>query len=379
MSWWRLSAFDEADTLNQRIWEESPGRQTAIFPPRSPEIGMVAAAQALVGPPALPWVPDLVGRRWKEPGAVILIGSSYADFFSPLAGRTNSMGVDNYRKAQGPADFQAIFLQRVVHNDHAYYNKLAELLQAAAIEPEEIVVTDLCRASFVRVKKNEKITLGAAANENVLRTNRTLFQAYLRANSDWHNTRLDEGSFAVIVALGDLAYEQVKLLIEQRAKNGASFKRPYVLRAPHPGNRRRRPVDVAECLQQLRRSNRVSASPKTSTAAHPRTDLSASTRGKTIPLLADNAGKQPVAVTIDGVGRTFQRLTFVKALIDPLSPDQVFNVITSDGTYSFTKAEFLETFPNVVASRSYREGGLYHFRPPTTPKARPFLLAQTSR
>ena len=147
MRW--LRALDLNDSLNAKIWTESPSLQTEIFPPCWPENGMVAAAQAFVGPPALPWALDLVGSRWREPGAVLLMGASYADFFSPRCRRKRRMHLSHYRAAKGPADFQAAFLRWVVDGDADYYDKLANLLRAAGVEPEWAVITDLCRGSFV--------------------------------------------------------------------------------------------------------------------------------------------------------------------------------------------------------------------------------------
>ena len=42
-------------------------------------------------------------------------------------------------------------------------------------------------------------------------------------------------------------------------------------------------------------------------------------------------------------------------------------MITPVGTFEMTKADFYRAFPNVVRSRSYREGGVYHY--PSVPKA----------
>lgn len=60
------------------------------------------------------------------------------------------------------------------------------------------------------------------------------------------------------------------------------------------------------------------------------------------------------------------RLLFKHDLIEPLPDSGRFRVQTPVGDFEMTKAEFYAEFPGVTASRSYREGGVYHF--PTPPK-----------
>lgn len=60
------------------------------------------------------------------------------------------------------------------------------------------------------------------------------------------------------------------------------------------------------------------------------------------------------------------RLTFRRDVIDALGPDDVFRVVTPRGTFEMTRAEFEDVFANVVGSRSYQDGGVYHY--PTVPE-----------
>ena len=55
------------------------------------------------------------------------------------------------------------------------------------------------------------------------------------------------------------------------------------------------------------------------------------------------------------------RLLFRAAVIEALEPSQRFQVITPEGTFEMTKADFYRAFPNVVNSRSYRDAGVYHY------------------
>lgn len=63
----------------------------------------------------------------------------------------------------------------------------------------------------------------------------------------------------------------------------------------------------------------------------------------------------------------FHRLCFKADVIEPLSVDEAFEVITPAGTFRMTKGEFYAAFPRVPLTKSYKEGRAYHF--PKVPKA----------
>jgi hypothetical protein len=58
----------------------------------------------------------------------------------------------------------------------------------------------------------------------------------------------------------------------------------------------------------------------------------------------------------------FSRLCFKRNVIEALAPNDSFRVETPIGTFQLTKADFYRVFPNVARSRSYVEGGIYHYR-----------------
>lgn len=60
------------------------------------------------------------------------------------------------------------------------------------------------------------------------------------------------------------------------------------------------------------------------------------------------------------------RLSFRRAVIEALSMNQSFQIVTPQGTFQFTRREFEAEFPNVVNSKAYRDGGVYHY--PRTPQ-----------
>ena len=71
-------------------------------------------------------------------------------------------------------------------------------------------------------------------------------------------------------------------------------------------------------------------------------------------------------MTIPQASYEFYRLGFKADVIEPLAWSEPFRIITPDGTFQMTKAEFYRTFENVVQSRSYRDHGIYHY--PSVPK-----------
>ena len=273
---WNEGLLDPDDELNQEIWARSPALQTQLDAPRRGAPGSTAAAQALVGDVALPWVPDLVGSRWREPGAAMIFGSSYADFFSPLAQRGRVMSMEEYL-APSAAAFQRRFVSKVMNGDAAYYDKVAELLQRAGVSLSRVVLTDLCRASFVKIEGDR-----ADASEAVLRSHAGHFARYVCANRPWHLRRINASGVKVIVALGNLAAWGVLDLLMGSGWRGignprqqgehdsarwvrqtarppgqstlthSSGRRLVVLHVPHPSaHGRARPADGAPALQRL--------------------------------------------------------------------------------------------------------------------------------
>lgn len=60
---------------------------------------------------------------------------------------------------------------------------------------------------------------------------------------------------------------------------------------------------------------------------------------------------------------SFSRLCFKADLIEPLNENDSFAVHTPEGTFQMTKAQFYETFPNYVRSKSYKDNRIYHVSP----------------
>jgi hypothetical protein len=264
------------------------------------------------------------------------------------------MRLSEYREARGPASFQAAFLERVVRGDSAYYEPIAHLLERAGVELERTVITDICRASF-GCWDGTRVTAGT----DVLRSNDIAFRPYVRENEDWHNSRLDEGGFLVIVTLGTLAGDEVESWLRRRGWRARGPSRSFtspagrvvnILRAPHPNAWGQRPADVAERLREL--------------LGGPKPEVP---RGNEHKKPRDEALDKPIAAY------NATRLLFRKTVIESLRLDESFQVNTPVGNFRFTKQEFYKSFPGVVQSRSYQTGGIYHY--PKVPKyAEPFRV-----
>jgi hypothetical protein len=57
----------------------------------------------------------------------------------------------------------------------------------------------------------------------------------------------------------------------------------------------------------------------------------------------------------------FSRLCFRRDIIESLGPNESFQVVTPVGTFQMTKSDFYREFQNVVKSKSYSDGGIYHY------------------
>jgi hypothetical protein len=57
----------------------------------------------------------------------------------------------------------------------------------------------------------------------------------------------------------------------------------------------------------------------------------------------------------------FSRLCFRRDIIESLGPNESFRVVTPVGEFEMTKSDFYREFQNVVESKSYSDGGIYHY------------------
>lgn len=195
---WADEHFDFDDVLNAAIWAESRARGARL----TATTGRASAGgwQDRWAAPPLPWVPDLVGRRWRERGGVVVIGSAYAPFVGGSASRHAAMPLSSYTTARSAAEFGPRFLASVVRPDSSFYGGIGQLLEGL-VEPERVVLTDLCRASFVEQRPD-----GFFGGDDVVRRHATVYDQWVDAGADWTLRRVGESGAKVIVVLGDLAW-----------------------------------------------------------------------------------------------------------------------------------------------------------------------------
>jgi hypothetical protein len=203
MSFWSVNRLDLEDEVNEGIWCRSAALQADVRA-RSPS-SRADVLQARLG--GLPWVPDLVGRRWREAGAIHVVGSAYSPFIAGGIGR--AIGLDTYRRARAPAEFLRAFVPAVVLGDRRYYEPLGGLIEGAVGGQERFVLTDLVRACFIAVE-DEK------GGDRAVGSDPDLFMAYARSGWQWTWRRFIESAATGIVALGSVVeHALLKLLRAQ--------------------------------------------------------------------------------------------------------------------------------------------------------------------
>jgi hypothetical protein len=157
--------FVADDPVNRSIWTESVALQRRIAVQTSCPL-IVGAQQAMPkvchqntfsAQSPLPWVPDLVGRRFGDDlCSVLVVASSYNGFIEGYSLRDAAMPVHEYVNASndhehGLEEFCRSYFENVVLGEEAYYQPiLRDLLQGACIDLDCCCLTDLCKASFVQ-------------------------------------------------------------------------------------------------------------------------------------------------------------------------------------------------------------------------------------
>ncbi len=205
MSLWASAARAIEDPINEDIWAHSPSVQRDIQPPVQVRLKTVGAQQAmLLEDHVLPWVPDLLGVRWREPSSLLIVGSAYAPFIAGAASR-RSMPLQDYISARSWQEFHARFIESVVRRDHSYYEPLSLLASATAYSQNcaNLAFLDLCRASFT-----EKTARGDfVGGDAVVGRHCALFERYVEhpTNAQWLFERIIGSAATRIVALGTIA------------------------------------------------------------------------------------------------------------------------------------------------------------------------------
>lgn len=198
---WRLDNFDFDDSLNQEIWEKSPDVQESIQSYstvwRANDIG---TQQAMRSPYRLPWVPDVLGRDWRSPEAVLMIGSAYGPFIS--GNKTEGEMKPSEYDCESCSEFGKRFVRQVMI-ERAYYTRLGRYVEGILGDCRRVAIFDLCRASFVRITPEGK----EKGNDFVVRDAPNLFNKYVEGSvpNDWLWRRISSSEATTIIALGTVA------------------------------------------------------------------------------------------------------------------------------------------------------------------------------
>jgi hypothetical protein len=214
------------DAINTDIWRLSRTIQLAIL---QGKVGTCDAQQVmpkpehriLFGPDnPLPWVPDLVGAHFSEGQGVLVVGSSYNGFITGYSARKRTMNPRTYadcrdNETSGLKAFTEEYLRSVVVDDEDYYGPiLRQLSRMAGIEPEQICLTDLCKASFVERGRSFHVGCrGDIGNDSVVRNHWERWTRYIQESPDippatcapyrWIWGRIQQAK--TIIALGTIA------------------------------------------------------------------------------------------------------------------------------------------------------------------------------
>jgi len=190
MAFWDAANLDAEDNINRSIWTSSRAAQRRLADayPKSP----AGLLQAELG---LPWVPDLAGSRWREPGSVFVVGSAYSPFIAGHAGRARSMQLVDYDSSVEPIEFQRRFVEAVVEGDTNYYGPLATLLEPVVDDGSQVVLLDLCRGCLIDRETG-------SGGDDAIALDPDFFLAVAEANWAWTSARLEASDADVIVVLG---------------------------------------------------------------------------------------------------------------------------------------------------------------------------------
>ncbi len=204
---WRDLATEDA--VNEEIWARSPDLQRRIQPPEALQLaGAVGAQQAMLpGDPhgVLPWVPDLFGRSWHEPDALLVVASAYAGFIAECSTRHRCLQIADYRPARTWTEFQRVFVARDVDDDPNYYGPIAQLVATVTgrTESSHLALFDLCRASFVR--RGQGGNRSDVSDDRMVRNAADTYNRYVDAGDGWSWRNVSGGDAVRVVALGTIA------------------------------------------------------------------------------------------------------------------------------------------------------------------------------
>jgi uracil-DNA glycosylase len=230
---WNEQHLSSQDDLNEEMWNRSPKIQVGIQHPialMSPD--SIGAQQAMAGENILPWVPDLVGKNWKDPSSLIIVGSTYAGFIKEYSTRPFVMSLGKYISSNDPYTFQKHFLNDVVKRDNGYYGPIAVLAESFG-NLSNLALFDLCRASFVQ-RGSGQINRGDKSGDTVVKKGAKIYEQYVefKESESWLWKRLTDGKAKCVVALGSIAEHGLLRLYKKNNFSVRQYKNHGILQLP---------------------------------------------------------------------------------------------------------------------------------------------------
>lgn len=215
-SFWAAMALKAEEPVNEEVWARSPGLALHLHGGNMlRNASDIGGEQSMIDDldVPLPWVTDLVGTDSEDATSILVCGSSVAPCIRGLAQRRNGIKLSSYIDAHSSASFQNAFMEEVVVPDCAYYGKLAAMLDGY-VSPSQLIVTDLCRASFcrrgtrpMRVSDSLDLDYYDAGGDKIACDSPAVFRSYTESDDvdrlNWR--RISEFKGNRIIALGMLA------------------------------------------------------------------------------------------------------------------------------------------------------------------------------
>jgi len=146
------------------------------------------------------------------------------------------MDLTDYANAalKPPEEFLRRFFSTVVKDDPYYYERIGALL-FGIVTPDRVLLTDLCRASFVRPDPDR---LGQVkGGDKAVEYDRKAYDAYVKDNEDWTWQRMKQCAGGVIVTLGDIAEKGLLAMFRRQGYTLSIPTAPLPRDHLHPGVR----------------------------------------------------------------------------------------------------------------------------------------------
>ncbi len=217
-NFWSEEHFEYGEPINERIWSCSADIQRSLRPPNSLTApGAVGAQQAMIEDEdtILPWIPDLLGTKWRDEESIIVIGAAYSGIIKEYSTRASCLTLKEYKGCSDATNFQKLFLDRVVQPDSSYYGYIRALVGTE--NASHLAAFDLCRASFVRRGQSEPGPRLDGSPTQAIAADPAEFSRYVAQpdNKEWNWSRIAETQSTRMLCVGQVAEHGILRLLRE--------------------------------------------------------------------------------------------------------------------------------------------------------------------